>query len=168
MGTVFGKEKALPRPIIFLDIDGVLNSERTRAEGDHDIAPPLLSNLAHVVVQTNAEIVLSSTWRLVAPLQQQVRETLLTHGIGPLRGATPDIEGKCLGDRVDEIMAWRAEHDSSGAAPYIAIDDLPLCAMNKALDEQHFVGTSDTVGLTREKAAEAVRKLQHLIGGGTI
>ena len=70
-----------PRPIVFLDIDGVLNSTASRAEGDHNIAPPLLANLQHIVATTGAEIVLSSTWRLVAPLQQQVRETLWTQGI---------------------------------------------------------------------------------------
>jgi hypothetical protein len=165
MGPRASKLKAAP--VVFLDIDGVLNSCESRATGDHDLAPPLVAHLEYLVTATAAEIVLSSTWRLEPLLEQQVRETLAWRGM-ELRGKTPDMESTGLGDRVDEIFAWLAEHRGGAAAGaahcFVAIDDLALSAMNPKLAEQHFVRTSDSVGLTREGAEEAVRKLRRQQG----
>ena len=52
--------------IIFLDIDGVLNNNRTMSSapsGCIGIGNSLLDNLYHIVKETNAKIVLSSTWK---------------------------------------------------------------------------------------------------------
>ena len=52
----------MSKKIIFLDIDGVLNTAFTRKRNEHidDFRVKLLSD---IVQQTNAKIVLTSTWR---------------------------------------------------------------------------------------------------------
>ena len=51
--------------VIFLDIDGVLNEEKScsRCCGYKGIDDKKVENLAKIVKQTNAEIVLISTWK---------------------------------------------------------------------------------------------------------
>ena len=51
--------------VIFLDIDGVLNEEKSRCRccGYKGIDDKKVGNLAKIVKQTNAEIVLISTWK---------------------------------------------------------------------------------------------------------
>jgi histidinol phosphatase-like enzyme len=51
--------------VVFLDIDGVLNEEKSRSRccGYKGIDDKKVGNLAKIVKQTNAEIVLISTWK---------------------------------------------------------------------------------------------------------
>lgn len=50
---------------IFLDIDGVLNSEHTWDDNITDsISDQYLENLRHIVEKTDAKIILSSSWRI--------------------------------------------------------------------------------------------------------
>lgn len=53
--------------VIFLDIDGVLNflgSTHFKHGGVYGIVPQLLSYLNYIIEQTDAKIVVSSSWRL--------------------------------------------------------------------------------------------------------
>ena len=49
-----------PEKVIFLDVDGVLNSNRST---EPTIAEDMVKRLAHIVEKTEASIVLSSSWR---------------------------------------------------------------------------------------------------------
>ena len=49
-----------PEKVIFLDVDGVLNSNRST---EPTIAEDMVKRLAHIVEKTGASIVLSSSWR---------------------------------------------------------------------------------------------------------
>ena len=90
--TSIAESKILEGPFIFLDVDGVLAMSRCQTldfdEDDEtlffpkqieggDFIPPLekmqLTNLALVIKECNAKIVLSSTWRgiLVRTLQSE-------------------------------------------------------------------------------------------------
>ena len=51
------------KKVIFLDADGVLNSNRTLHE-DISLEDYLISNLKELVDKTGAKIILSSSWRL--------------------------------------------------------------------------------------------------------
>ncbi len=55
-------------PIIFLDVDGVLNHQAifTPAVGIAPLCPKAVSRLLRLVDALNAQIVISSTWRLSA------------------------------------------------------------------------------------------------------
>ena len=144
--------------LIFLDVDGVLNSRASRDTGDHLPADEPLAHLVHLMSSLQCgTIVLSSTWRLDAQLREALHRVLAIEGLSFV-SVTPDLEITHTGDRVDEIMAWLSAHRSADH-PWIAIDDLDLLGMNPKLHARNFVRTSDGVGLTRRNVNEAVRKL---------
>lgn len=102
------------RKIIFLDIDGVLNSidyfEHTKhCKGYSEINPKKVKLLKEIVDRTGAEIVLSSTWRDLAkrkdepehPMYMYLTDTLREYGM-EIIDHTPYI-GQ---DRPKEIKAW--------------------------------------------------------------
>mmetsp|Transcript_52428 Transcript_52428/g.120508 ORF Transcript_52428/g.120508 Transcript_52428/m.120508 type:complete len:178 (-) Transcript_52428:235-768(-) len=149
-------DTAPPVALLFLDIDGVLNSQQTREDGDHMPSAVLLDNLAEIVRTTGAQIVLSSTWRLETYSTHAVEHALGTRRLA-LLGSTADLTSR--GDRVDEIFDWMSTHDEVVVKSWIAIDDMDLMKMNPKLDSDHFVRTDDASGLTREKVEEAVSKL---------
>jgi predicted phosphodiesterase len=145
--------------LLFLDVDGVLNSRVSRDDGDHLPAPDMMAHLRYAVQQAHScKIVLSSTWRLDAPLLEGLRHSLSEAGLS-LHSATPTLEITHTGDRVDEIMLWlRSNHAED--LPWVAIDDIDLLAMNGKLSARNFVRTRDGTGLTRANAEEIVSKLQ--------
>ena len=51
------------KKVIFLDVDGVLNSTKTLYE-DSSLEDNLILNLKELVNKTEAKIILSSSWRL--------------------------------------------------------------------------------------------------------
>ena len=105
--------------IIFLDVDGVLNNDETfmrdqqhAAGGKLDaLDEKCLARLAHIVSATSANIVVTSTWRLKPSTLATLTAALKRHGVPPsaILGSTPDLEGRCLGDRAREIRAWLQE-----------------------------------------------------------
>ena len=143
--------------LLFLDVDGVLNSRTSREDGDHLPTDTALDYLSLICRETSCSIILSSTWRLDSSLLGALKMTLRLHGL-EIAGCTPDLEKDCRGDRVDEIHAFLR---TSGccAQPWIAIDDLDLLSMNPKLRPVHFVRTRDSIGLTHANAAEAIEQL---------
>lgn len=154
--------------LIFLDIDGVMNSQKSRKmkfdskEGrlkmDDFPAPLMLENLQLITSRTGCEIVLSSTWRLLPPKAAQLKACFEELGLKMI-GTTPDLQDCGRGDRVDEILQWLEEAGDGVPEAWVAIDDMDLVRMNDRLEDKHFVKTNDAVGLTEEKAAEAIDKL---------
>ena len=154
-----------PVSLLFLDVDGVLNSQATRENGDHMPAPELLDNLASIVRTTSSKIVLSSTWRLEGHSRHAVEHALASRNI-KLLDSTADLT--CRGDRVDEVLAWMTDHPEYAVQAWIAVDDMDLIKMNSKLLAVNFVRTCDSVGLVTAKVTEAIRKLsaqQHLGSG---
>ena len=160
--------------VLFLDIDGVLNSQESRRAGDDQRVPgqklymsqlpteAMLANLAHVARAAGPlRICLSSTWRCSPDTRAAVVEALRSVGLA-LAGDTPDFETICQGDRVDEIIHALWEHSARGydTLPWVVLDDMDLLAMNSKLDSASFVRIDDAVGLTRAKADEVIAKLQ--------
>jgi len=91
-------------PLIFLDVDGVLNSvdyltRRGKAlyenRYDHylsDFDPEACAVLATVCEKSGASLVISSTWRVLHPLEE-IRGYLLFRGVtAPVIGKTPDMD----------------------------------------------------------------------------
>lgn len=118
--------------ILFLDIDGVLNSstffQKMIDEGKHHtnetLDPEAVRILNTIVSKTGCKIVISSSWRL-CNTQQEITDTLWRFGLRGFKndiiGMTPDIS---LFDRRGEIMAWI--HDHPEATSYCALDDIPI------------------------------------------
>lgn len=146
--------------IIFLDIDGVLNVHRQ----EHDKYGSLfhenfVDNLATIIKETSAKIIISSSWRLngLPAMQQMWVDRNLP---GEVVGITPYIHGVARGT---EIAKWLFTRYCDG---YVIIDDdddmLPSQMNN-------FVKTSDNFdhedkedigyGLTKKCAEKAIEIL---------
>jgi hypothetical protein len=86
--------------IIFLDVDGVLNSY---AERDVQFKCECLFMLKTIVEKSNAVIVLSTSWRLRKDLRRKLREKLALYHLPCPISVTPRIKN---GSRVSEILLW--------------------------------------------------------------
>lgn len=95
-----GAQPSRPEPAfyIFLDVDGVLNSQQSRAYGDHLPTAASLELVARVVAAAAAaglgqgRIVLSTTWRLRPDSLSRVQHALGSVGL-QVHACTPDLEG---------------------------------------------------------------------------
>lgn len=156
--------------IIFLDIDGVLNSNFRNEEQQKEIDKGNLIDedkvklLALLVERTGAEIILHSGWRFWfdaerGPLRlEAVRLAELLAGEGlRIAGVTPDLTTKEIRRtekfsliKADEILLWLKSH--SEVSGWVVLDDLDL---HNAYIQKHQVKTDQCVGLTLEDIAKA-------------
>lgn len=155
--------------VIFLDVDGVLNSEVSREQErnnfdnwmEHEVSEMHVNNLKKIVDATGAQIVLSSSWRfdhpkatgrdfIVDPLMKVLDRKLKAVGLDII-DVTPDLRGKIRGA---EIQDWLDRH--SEVERFVILDD--DVDMN---DEQKpfFVNTTFKNGLTDELANKAIEIL---------
>lgn len=140
--------------VIFLDFDGVLNSAETLARGIH-LDPEKVIMLRNISDETDANIVVSSTWRIHFN-QREIRELLYRAGFkGRHRviGSTPDSRN---GFRGAEIEAWLK--DKEDIEKYVIIDD---GSDFYDYQRQVHVTTNFATGLTErdvEKAIEILNK----------
>lgn len=118
-------------PIIFLDIDGVLNHqlyyEKVKQAGFGRARNMLdegsMSRLNELCKSTEAKVVISSTWRLgktVEQLQKILEDAGFT---GEVIGKTESLNHGKFGDcilRGNEILHWIKEHDKLCADPSIS------------------------------------------------
>ena len=162
------------RKVIFLDIDGVLNPkwwERKMPIDRYGCAfdSIAVSNLEKIIAETEADIVISSSWKCMglSELQNMWKERILP---GKIIGVTPDLmsdevlikvsinneEMTC--NRGCEIKAWLAIHGDD-ISHYVILDD-----MDDILDEQenHFVWIDPEVGITVGNVVQATMILKHL------
>jgi hypothetical protein len=136
--------------VIFLDIDGVLNSTKTveRWRGLIGIDAALPRRFAVLQQSTGADVVLSSTWRL----SRTWKSTMRKNGVVGIIDRTPDLPGRSRGE---EIEAWLAAHPE--VEVYAILDD-----DNDMLPHQpHFKTCFSKGGLTERIA----RQVQHYLHG---
>lgn len=148
------------RRIIFLDLDGVmdnckydvfLNKHYLPEKDEFGVLfdPDCIAALRHVVGETGAEIVISSSWKddmSLDTLKQMWKSRRLP---GHLIDVTPTISQH----RGDEIAAWLTLCPDN--CQYIIIDDLP--AEQFHTDQYpHLFTTSNWDGLTMELAEKAI------------
>jgi hypothetical protein len=124
--------------VIFLDIDGVLNCSRTLnpRKLPYIVDPKLLALFKHVVEQTGAHVVLSSTWRYDPAGLFSARHS----GI-PFDDVIPDLPDE---PRRKEILAWLEGHP---VERYAVLDD-----EDDGLDKLPLFQPSSVTGLSREIA----------------
>jgi len=143
--------------VVFLDFDGVLNSERFSQACNRDPALSLgagslgidakaVALLNRIIARTAAHLVVSSSWRRQRSLIH-LREELTGRGLqGHVLGVTP--LGGGLG-RGGEIRAWLEEHAVEG---FVVLDDLPP---SSGL-EPRWVQTDPLHGLTHRDCDRAI------------
>jgi hypothetical protein len=168
--------------LIFLDIDGVLNSESSQMEfGRHylnDIpAKKHVKELDRIVQATGAHIVISSTWRRSVDCHVMgmllYAQGLTLDSCGVVQGSTPilyveDNPHKAEVIRGIEIKYYMDHLNDDITRPFktykklVTIDNYVILDDDSdMLPEQmkHFVQTNSKEGLTPEKADEAIRIL---------
>lgn len=114
------------KPIIFLDIDGVLVSyarlnERHPIDGEHDFVPESVEALNLLIEKLDAEIVISSSWRIGKSIEY-LQEILDIRNVkGKVIGKTSYSFSSVDGGRGQEIREWMEEHGIPET--FIIIDD---------------------------------------------
>lgn len=148
----------MTRPIVYLDIDGVLNSDAGRGEfivdddtGQH--APRIDARNAEplhwLLQESGAAVVLSSSWRLHRDVDE-LADWLHVQGVAGIEIVDQTGQDK---SRFAEIKAHVRELDPG--TPWVAIDD-----DTSIVRLRHRVVTSEASGLTWRGAEKALRILQ--------
>ena len=135
----------MQRPIVFLDIDGVLAHDGSDAKLDAQC----LRELDRLVDVTRAELVLTSSWRDVFGLPETQRRLAAAGLRNRLAAAAPAIT---TGTRTHEILAYLRTRPK---AKFAVLDDVPI---DKPL-RKHLVLVDDFVGLTAADVNLAIRLL---------
>lgn len=152
--------------LIFLDIDGVLNSQQWMMRQPktcnflREVDRDAVALLTELVQRTGANIVVSSSWRIIHSLSN-IRGVLHTAGFPhpvPIIAKTPrlpsrDHEGRRL-YRGDEIQAWLDAYKEPIESFVILDDDSDMAHLAPRL-----VQTSNLWGLEREHVERAVALL---------
>jgi hypothetical protein len=142
--------------IIFLDVDGVLNTIRTaRIFGSHFIDDALVVLVAQIVTATDAKIVLSSSWRIDEDDKKVVEKALAIHGL-EIFDCTPVIDPPpdSFVFRSKEIQLWL---DDKVVQKFVILDDDPRAD----LQEGSFFQIDETIGLTMETTERAISHLMY-------
>lgn len=147
------------RKIIFLDVDGVLNSQFfdnwlqehhvKQYYGYELLDQKALLNLQDIVFVTGAEIVLSSSWRMSKTCSERLRQQLLPYGL-QFVDRTVSIPTE---DRGEEIKEWLGRHPE--VTHFVILDD----DFEMEGLENHFVKTTFSRGLLPEHVAKAIEIL---------
>jgi hypothetical protein len=108
-------------PIIFLDFDGVLNSNAWvwshSNDGFDHIDPSRVALVNQLIARSKARVVVSSAWRILHTVEE-LRGGLAEHGFaGDIIGAT-DRVGSVRGD---QIQRWLTANEHDG--PFVILDD---------------------------------------------
>lgn len=120
------------RVLIFLDVDGVLNSMRSivayrncRTEHLDQIAIRLLDRLCEALAEAGLEpeVVISSTWRMLFKRKSWWNELFAGHDCTAVRvvGATGELWDNEPNRRGREVAQWLAKHAPD--ARWVALDD---------------------------------------------
>lgn len=153
-------------PLLFLDIDGVLNSYRSHFEkGETPLDPENIACFNRIVAATGADIVVTSTWRYFTPFDELRRYFAEAGILGEIVDIVPDLiaglsdDAARLVTRGQEIHAWfkgRGAADPCSPAETFAILD------DRADQEPYLhrlVLTSIERGLTDTDADRAIELL---------
>jgi hypothetical protein len=132
------------RPILFLDIDGVLAHFGTSDELD----PACIARLDGVLVRTRAKVMLTSAWRDRHGVDGTEQRLVAAGFRGRLTGAIPSLPGR---SRSEEIKAYL--NTVSRSIRFAILDHIPLA--RELLP--HLVRVDDVVGLSADDVARAER-----------
>lgn len=123
--------------VIFLDVDGVLNTIETFGLfGPDFIDDASVALVARIVKETGAKIVLSSSWRIYEKDKKMVKKALARHDL-EIFDCTPI---KSQVKRSEEIQSWLNDNQ---VKKFAILDDNP-----RANVEGSFFQIDEIIGLT--------------------
>lgn len=153
--------------IIFLDVDGVLNSQsyyiewmrRSRVDYDDsekEIDESCVKNLKEIVDKTGAAIVLSSTWRNMQDVHKlaiHLNKTLAKYGLH-ISDKTPWLHG----NRPEEINLWLDDYRFKGneVKSFVILDD------DFSIDEYKKYGLENNVVKTSFYEENGGLRIEHV------
>ena len=164
------------KKVIFLDIDGVLNTSRwhnqvesskLQDEYGYLFDPVAVANLAKIIEETGADIVISSSWKFMG--LSKIRKMWKDRNLpGKVVGITPnsvsdefllnaDLEKMDLMPiRGQEVKEWLMYYGKN--IQYVILDD-----MIDVLHEQkeHFVWINPEIGISEKDVMQAVMILNY-------
>ena len=151
--------------IIFLDIDGVLNSnqywasiqdkKKTMPEMEFQIDPKCLRNLKKIVDETHSKIVVTSTWKRYRGHIEKFKNHVAQYGLSIYDLAPCHPDG--AGHRGDEIRQYLEEHKGE-VDKFILLDDEEFPDFNELTN--YLVKTNFyKSGLCQEHVEEAISRL---------
>lgn len=148
--------------LIFLDIDGVINSTdnihnqhamgKSTLAGDIEIPKNMLLRVKRIVDETNSYLVISSTWRKFSDAFTNLEQQFAKVGV-KIYGTTPNLNK----DRGFEILDYLRRHNFLGC-PFMVIDDDSF-DIKKYIDAECFIHTSGYIGLTDDQVETAIASL---------
>jgi hypothetical protein len=153
--------------IVFLDIDGVLNtpsivakySRRSNSNRKNRwvVGRKMMPLLNQIRDETGAEFVISSAWRTVLS-QGDLQFYLAKEGfLGALYDRTP-----CLGKaRGEEILQWMMEEEAKGIVleSFVVVDDITY-DIDEYILEGRVVAVDENQGLTEAQTSRIIRLLK--------
>jgi hypothetical protein len=147
--------------VIFLDIDGVLNSSRTViAYLSYDVLDPIAVGLLYQLCYvTDAKIVISSTLRLhhdIPYFNEMLQKQFHWEG-SPVIGVTPNLDGTGYGHRGSEIQEYLNQHPE--IEQYVIFDDDNI----DIVDFDSFVHVDREHGLSKANFKQALGHFGHQI-----
>ena len=154
--------------VIFLDIDGVLNTDRAikrrKNQSDDKIHfdEVALGNLKEIVLATQSKIVISSTWRIHRntnnPLWAAIIDNLKNIGIEneiiDVTETNEDIKSK--NPRWQEIKNWLEKNKSKEISSFLILDD------EWSMEElnSNFVRCSPSTGIDLKNKEDGIKILK--------
>jgi len=147
--------------LIFLDVDGVLNSTRKLIEvynithkphsgSNYPFDEECLKNLQLIVLETNSKIVISSTWRKHKKNIQVLFNELKKYNLDKeVIGFTKVIDGNLENEILEYLSNIEIDYN------FIILED----SLNFSTLLPHLVATKTYFGLTYENALLAIDKL---------
>lgn len=148
--------------VLFLDIDGVLNSEasfrmehrRKNVRTQDALSAVACSNLQYILEQdSSVRIVVSSTWRLLHTLVE-LQNILNAYGVEAARviGKTPAVMSR---DRAHEIGMWL--EDNPNVTKFAVLDDDSDVKALNVIPNSLVMQTSFEDGLLLSQAKKVAR-----------
>jgi hypothetical protein len=142
-----------PAQIVFLDFDGVLNSDLSMSEigTRYRFAPSCVAALNSMLLQSGAHIVITSSWRQNFALRENA-QFLERDGVisGRVVGQTPWLER----ERGAEIDAW-LRHVPFAVSSFVILDDRNDMAMHS----QRLIRVNPSAGLSPMHVRRALATL---------
>jgi hypothetical protein len=143
--------------VIFLGINGVLNTDRTALRyGQSLIDQNLVKILKKIIIKTKAEIVLSSSWRNDVESRKMIKCSFEKEDIDFI-DYTPQIEPKKHQfwiNRCDEIKSWLKNHPQ--VKKFVIVDDNFDAGLGL---KDNFFQTDAEFGITEFIAEEIIKFL---------
>lgn len=147
--------------VIFLDIDGVMLSYHSIRLGmllpfwkEPYLSWTALRALRYLVRESQAQVVITSSWRGGGPPYEAIKAALARNGT-PVEDETPWLEDGTQ-DRSDEIFQWLRGHPTQH---YVVLDDNDRFG-NRISVRSHWIPVNALRGLTMENARQALKYLK--------